>query len=92
MPVLAGSFAGREELHVDVEAALLGVHLLVDDPLDQAVGRTLERHLARLHDVEPAVILLAEFLRGLQRLGIEVHRFGLCVGALAFARVKNTAH
>src|SRR5262249_51909016 len=33
VPVLAGRLTGRQELHVDVEAALLGVHLLVDDVL-----------------------------------------------------------
>ena len=68
MPVLARRLAARQELHVDVEAVFLGIHLLVDDMLDQAVGRTLEGHLARFDDVEPILIFLAEILPTLSPL------------------------
>lgn len=57
-----------EELHVDLDAALLGVHVLVNDMFDQSVRRAFERHLVVFHDVYPSRIVLAKFLRALQRL------------------------
>src|SRR5687767_10385628 len=92
MPVLAGGFTGRNELLVHVQAAFLGAHALVDDVLDEAVGRPLERHLARLHDVQAALVLLAELLGGLERLGIEIDLLDLGVGFGAFARINALAH
>src|SRR5688572_33021929 len=92
MAVLAGGFPGRNELLVHVQAAFLGAHLLVDDVLDEAVGRTFERHLARLHDVQPALVLLTELLGGLQRLGVEVHVLDVGVRFGALARIDALAH
>src|SRR5437867_9654562 len=92
MPVLAGRLPGRQELHVDVEAALLGVHLLVDDVLDQAVGGALERHVGSLHQIEPAGIVPAELFRRLERLGVEIDVARLGVGAGTLARIDDIAH
>jgi hypothetical protein len=60
MTMLARGFTGRNELLVQVATAFLGVHLLIDDVFDKAVGRTFQRHLARLHDVHPALVVAAE--------------------------------
>ncbi len=38
MAMLARRFAGRNELLVEVQTAFLGVHLLIDDVLDQTIG------------------------------------------------------
>src|SRR5258706_14411299 len=38
MTMLAGGFAGGNELLVKVQAAFLGVHLLIDDVFDETVG------------------------------------------------------
>src|SRR5262252_3016315 len=92
MPVLARRLPGGQELHVDVEAALLGVHLLIDDVLDQAVGRALERHVGSLHQIQPARVLLAKFLRRLERFGVEIDVARLGVGARPLARIDDAAH
>ena len=47
----------------------------MDDVLDEAVGRTLQRHLVPLHHADLAVIILAELLRRFQSLGVEVIRW-----------------
>ena len=46
--MLARALAGLEELHVGFDAALPRVHLVMDEVLDEAVGRALERHLVRV--------------------------------------------
>src|SRR5215468_4350340 len=92
MPVLARRLARRQELHVDVEAALLGIHLLVDDVLDQPVGRALERHVGGLHQIEPAGIVLAERFGRLDRVGVEIDVARLGIGARPLARIDDATH
>src|SRR5215468_4397534 len=43
--VLAGALAGLEELHVGLDAALPGVHLVMNEMLDKPVRRALPWHV-----------------------------------------------
>ena len=83
MPAGPGRAAGGNELHVDVDGALLGVHALVDDVLDQPVGGALHRHLVPFHDVHPFAVFLTELPRRLEGLGVEIDLAAAGTGALA---------
>ena len=71
VPVDARLLAGLEELHVGFDAHLARVQLVMDEMLDQAVGGMLPRHVLGEHDVELALVVLAELLRGLDVVGAE---------------------
>src|SRR5690606_24291714 len=60
-----------------------------DDVLDEAIRRALERHVGALHDIQPALIFLAELRGRLQGFGIEVDLPGLRIGGGAFARIDD---
>src|SRR5262245_40609570 len=51
-----------------------------------------ERHLARLHDVQPALVLFTELLGGFERLGVEIDMLHLGVRPGAFAGINALAH
>ena len=51
MTMLAGALAGRKELHISFDAALLGVETVVNEVFDEPVRATLERHIFRTDDI-----------------------------------------
>src|SRR5437763_8399368 len=61
--MLARAFAVLEELHIGFDAAFPRLHVLVHEMLDQAVGRTLPRHIRSLDHVRARCIFSAEFFR-----------------------------
>ncbi len=69
--VLAGLFAVLEKLHIGLDAAFAGIHLLVHEVLDQPVGRTFPRHIRGLDHVRQGGVVGAEFFRRDQIVGEE---------------------
>src|SRR5450759_3273413 len=75
MPMLAGAFAGLKELHIGLDAALLGVETVVNEVLDETVRRTLERHVSRADDIRAGLVFSSEFLGRHNIIGAEAARF-----------------
>src|SRR5690606_7612920 len=75
VPGRSGRAIWRNELHIDINAALLRIHALVDDVLYQSVGRALHRHLVPLDDVLAIAIVAAERIRSCQCLRVKVRSY-----------------
>jgi hypothetical protein len=75
MTMLAGALAGRKELHIGFDAALLGIETVVNEVLDEPVGATLEGHIPGTNDVETSLVIATEFLGCQSILGAEVADF-----------------
>ena len=71
MPVLAGTLAVFEKLHVGLDAAFPRIELLVDEMLDQAVGGALPRHVLGFDDIGARLVLPAELRRGRDGVGVK---------------------
>src|SRR5687768_12542825 len=72
MPVLAGSLARLDELHIGFDTHLARLHLIMEEVLDVAIGRLLERHLLGSDHVRTRCIIRAEFGGGRRIFGAVV--------------------
>ena len=71
VPVLARALARLEELHIGFHAAFARVEAMVDEVLDQAVGRALPRHVLGFDDVGQGLVARAEVLRSRDVVGVK---------------------
>src|ERR1700688_4332 len=63
MPVLAEVLAGPKELHIGLDAALLGVETVVNEVLDEPVRAMFERHVPGTDDIRAGLVISSKFLR-----------------------------
>src|SRR5690606_32006262 len=78
----------RNKLHVDIKAAFLRVHALVNDVLDQPISGAFHRHLVPFDGISALWVFLAEGLGGLEGLRIEIG-IDVTTGALAFGVINK---